>query len=77
MLPDVDGFEVARRVRADGLAIPILFLTARDALDDKVEGFSSGADDYVTKPFSLAEVVHAGTGDPATHGARRTEPRSS
>jgi len=57
MLPDVDGFEVARRVRADGLAIPILFLTARDALDDKVEGFSSGADDYVTKPFSLAEVV--------------------
>ena len=57
MLPDVDGFEVARRVRADGLATPILFLTARDALDDKVEGFSSGADDYVTKPFSLAEVV--------------------
>ena len=57
MLPDVDGFEVARRVRADGLAIPILFLTARDALDDKVEGFSSGADDYVTKPFSLAEIV--------------------
>ena len=57
MLPDVDGFEVARRVRADGMATPILFLTARDALDDKVEGFSSGADDYVTKPFSLAEIV--------------------
>ncbi len=57
MLPDVDGFEVARRIRADGLATPILFLTARDALDDKVEGFSVGADDYVTKPFSLAEIV--------------------
>ena len=57
MLPDIDGFEVARRLRADGMATPILFLTARDALDDKVEGFSFGADDYVTKPFSLAEIV--------------------
>jgi two-component system OmpR family response regulator len=57
MLPDIDGFEVARRLRADGLATPILFLTARDALDDKVQGFAAGADDYVTKPFSLAEIV--------------------
>jgi two-component system OmpR family response regulator len=57
MLPDIDGFEIARRVRADGLVTPILFLTARDGLDDKVSGFSSGADDYVTKPFSLAEIV--------------------
>jgi two-component system, OmpR family, response regulator len=57
MLPDIDGFEVARRLRADGLAMPILFLTARDALDDKVQGFNAGADDYVTKPFSLAEIV--------------------
>ncbi len=57
MLPDIDGFEVARRLRADGLAIPILFLTAKDALDDKVQGFNVGADDYVTKPFSLAEIV--------------------
>ena len=57
MLPDIAGFDVARRVRADGLNMPILFLTARDALDDKVEGFSVGADDYVTKPFSLAEIV--------------------
>src|SRR5215212_631901 len=57
MLPDIDGFEVARRLRADGLATPILFLTAKDALDDKVRGFTVGADDYVTKPFSLAEVV--------------------
>ena len=57
MLPDIDGFEIARRVRSDGLATPILFLTARGGLDDKVEGFSAGADDYVTKPFSLAEIV--------------------
>ena len=57
MLPDIDGFAVARRLRADGLATPILFLTAKDALDDKVRGFHVGADDYVTKPFSLAEIV--------------------
>ncbi|MEO7371084.1 MAG: response regulator transcription factor [Ilumatobacteraceae bacterium] len=57
MLPDIDGFEVARRLREDGLATPILFLTAKDALDDKVQGFNVGADDYVTKPFSLAEIV--------------------
>src|ERR1700712_4604143 len=57
MLPDIDGFEVARRLRADGVMTPILFLTAREALDDKVEGFGAGADDYVTKPFSLAEIV--------------------
>jgi two-component system OmpR family response regulator len=57
MLPDIDGFEVARRVRADGLSTPVLFLTAKDALDDKMQGFAAGADDYVTKPFSLAEIV--------------------
>ncbi|MEP7203860.1 MAG: response regulator transcription factor [Ilumatobacteraceae bacterium] len=57
MLPDLDGLEVARRVRAGGLDIPILFLSARDALDDKIAGFSAGGDDYVTKPFSLAEIV--------------------
>ena len=57
MLPDIDGLEVARRVRADGLDIPVLFLSARDALDDKIAGFAAGGDDYVTKPFSLAEIV--------------------
>ena len=57
MLPDIDGLEVARRVRADGLEIPVLFLSARDALEDKIAGFSAGGDDYVTKPFSLAEIV--------------------
>ena len=57
MLPDLDGFEIARRLRDDGLRTPILFLTAKDALDDKAQGFAVGADDYVTKPFSLAEIV--------------------
>lgn len=57
MLPDLDGFEVTRRLRADGIRSPILFLTARDALDDKVTGLTVGGDDYVTKPFALAEIV--------------------
>jgi two-component system, OmpR family, response regulator len=57
MLPDLDGLEVTRRLRADGLRIPVLFLTARDATEDKVSGLTVGGDDYVTKPFSLAEVV--------------------
>jgi two-component system OmpR family response regulator len=57
MLPDINGFDVARRIRADGLPTPVLFLTARDSLDDKIEGFGAGGDDYVTKPFSLAEIV--------------------
>ena len=57
MLPDIDGFEFARRLRADGVSTPILFLTAKDSLEDKVKGFGAGADDYVTKPFSLAEIV--------------------
>ena len=57
MLPDLDGFEVTRRLRSDGLRTPVLFLTARDATDDKVSGLTVGGDDYVTKPFSLAEVV--------------------
>src|SRR6202142_3850311 len=57
MLPDLDGLEVTRRLRADGIRVPILFLTARDAVEDKVAGLTVGGDDYVTKPFSLAEVV--------------------
>ncbi len=57
MLPDLDGLEVTRRMRADGLKVPVLFLTARDALEDKVAGLTIGGDDYMTKPFSLAEVV--------------------
>ena len=57
MLPDLDGLEVTRRLRADGIRVPILFLTARDALEDKLAGLTIGGDDYVTKPFSLAEIV--------------------
>ncbi len=57
MLPDLDGLEVTRRLRADGIKVPILFLTARDSIDDKLAGLAIGGDDYVTKPFSLAEVV--------------------
>jgi len=57
MMPGVDGFEVTRRLRADGRETPVLFLTARDAVEDKVAGLTIGGDDYVTKPFSLEEVV--------------------
>jgi two-component system OmpR family response regulator len=57
MLPDMDGFEVAERLAARHDAVPILFLTARDATQDKVRGLTVGGDDYVTKPFSLEELV--------------------
>jgi two-component system, OmpR family, response regulator len=57
MLPDLDGFEVAKQLKHSGHQIPILFLTARDATEDKVRGLTIGGDDYVTKPFSLEELV--------------------
>ena len=57
MLPDMEGFEVARRLGAGRAEIPIIFLTARDATEDKVRGLTLGGDDYVTKPFSLEELV--------------------
>ena len=57
MLPDLDGFTIAARLRDDGISTPVLFLTARDALDDKAAGYAAGGDDYLTKPFSLAELV--------------------
>ena len=57
MLPDFDGMEVLRRVRAFAPTLPILFLTARDAVEDRVAGLTAGGDDYVVKPFSLEEVV--------------------
>jgi two-component system, OmpR family, response regulator len=57
MLPDVDGLEVGRRLRARGYKTAILFLTAKDAVEHKVEALRAGGDDYVTKPFSLAELV--------------------
>ena len=57
MLPDMEGFEVARRLGARRAEVPIVFLTARDATEDKLRGLSGGGDDYVTKPFSLEELV--------------------
>ena len=57
MLPDIDGIEVGRRLREQGFRSAILFLTAKDAVENKVEALRAGGDDYVTKPFSLAEVV--------------------
>jgi two-component system OmpR family response regulator len=57
MLPDMDGFAVTRRLRDQGRRMPVVFLTARDATEDKVTGLTVGGDDYVTKPFSLEEVV--------------------
>ena len=57
MLPGLDGLEVTRRLRADGVNVPILFVTARDTLADKLAGLTIGGDDYVTKPFALTEVI--------------------
>jgi len=57
MLPDIDGLEVLQRIRATGAEMPVLFLTAKDSLEDRIAGLTAGGDDYVTKPFSLEEVV--------------------
>jgi len=71
MMPGLDGFEVLRRLRSDGVKTPVLFLTARDAIDDRVHGLTMGGDDYIIKPFAIAELVarvrlalrHVGTSD--------------
>jgi two-component system OmpR family response regulator len=57
MLPDFDGLEITRRIRSEGIRIPVLFLTARDATEDKIAGLTVGGDDYVSKPFSLDELI--------------------
>lgn len=57
MLPDIDGFAVQQRLRSDGQQVPVLFLTARDRVEDKVRGLTLGGDDYLTKPFSIEELV--------------------
>ncbi|MBK9158436.1 MAG: response regulator transcription factor [Propionibacteriaceae bacterium] len=57
MLPDFDGLEVMRRIRTETPDVPVIFLTAKDALDDRIGGLTAGGDDYVTKPFSLEELI--------------------
>jgi two-component system response regulator MprA len=57
LMPRIDGLEVCRRLRGQGNQLPILMLTARDAVEDRVEGLDAGADDYVTKPFALEELL--------------------
>jgi two-component system OmpR family response regulator len=57
MLPDLDGFDVCRRMRAEGNDVPVIFLTARDSTDDRLRGLTIGGDDYMTKPFSVEELV--------------------
>jgi two-component system OmpR family response regulator len=57
MLPGIDGFEACRRLRGDGIWSPVLMLTARDGIEDRVAGLDGGADDYLTKPFSFAELL--------------------
>ena len=57
MIPGIDGFEVCRRIRLDHSAVPVLMLTARDAVDDRIHGLDSGADDYLTKPFDFGELL--------------------
>jgi two-component system OmpR family response regulator len=57
MLPDLDGFEVCRKIRNEGIEVGVLFLSAKDEMKDKVQGLTIGGDDYMTKPFSLEELV--------------------
>ncbi|WP_442916780.1 response regulator transcription factor [Lentzea sp. NBC_00516] len=69
MLPDRDGFEVVRRLRSGGVRVPVLYLTARDSTDDRITGLTIGGDGYITKPFSLEEVIAR-----VTAVLRRTRP---
>jgi DNA-binding response OmpR family regulator len=81
-LPDADGRDVCQALRARGAQVPVLFLTARDTRADRLSGFASGGDDYVTKPFDFAEVVarlrallrRAGAADPVQLGGLRVDP---
>jgi len=72
-LPGIDGFETCRRLRADGVATPILMLTARDGIDDRIAGLDTGADDYLGKPFDFGELLARlralARRPPATHGS--------
>ena len=71
MLPDIDGLEVLRRMRTTQPDVPVVFLTARDAVEDRIAGLTAGGDDYVTKPFSLEELVARLRGLMRRSGAQR------
>ncbi|GAA2750136.1 response regulator transcription factor [Amnibacterium kyonggiense] len=75
MLPDVDGFEICRFLRAQEIQTPILVLTARDAVDDRVRGLDAGADDYLVKPFAFAEFAARIRALDRRHGARAADER--
>jgi len=74
MLPDADGFDMLRLVRSQGDETPVVFLTARDAPEDRIAGLVSGADDYVTKPFAIGEVIARVHAVLRRSGTRRAEP---
>jgi two-component system OmpR family response regulator len=76
MLPDFDGLEVMRRIRTEQPDIPVIFLTAKDAVDDRVHGLTAGGDDYVTKPFSLEELIARLRGLLRRSGATTVRPSS-
>lgn len=76
MLPDFDGMEVMRRIREDDPDVPVIFLTARDGVDDRIAGLTAGGDDYVTKPFSLEELIARLRGLLRRSGATRPDPHS-
>src|SRR5436190_8760063 len=86
LMPGVDGLEVCRRLRANGNHVPVLMLTARDEVQDRVAGLDAGADDYVVKPFALEELLarvrallrrtHAGSGDVLRYADLELDPRS-
>ncbi len=77
MLPDADGMEVLQRLRREQSDLPVLFLTARDSVEDRVAGLTAGGDDYVTKPFSLEEVIARLRGLMRRAGARRAQTEST
>ena len=77
MLPDIDGLEVLRRIRTSLPDVPVLFLTARDAVEDRIAGLTAGGDDYVTKPFSLEELVARLRGLMRRSGAERAATTSA
>ena len=76
MLPDFDGLEVMRRIRAEQPDVPVIFLTARDGVSDRIAGLTAGGDDYVTKPFSLEEVIARLRGLLRRTGATTIRPES-